>query len=328
MARHLTVSAVTADPYVIDPSSSHQHVLDSLITHWSERIESVLPDRPDLIVLPEHGDRPVARRSPLIPFPREQIEDFTEYKGNQLRDALAEIAIDHATRIAYSGYRIDDDGRLRNSTQLIGTHGETVGVYDKNYLTIPENERRGVTHGEHMTVMDTDIGRIAPVICFDLNFEQGLQELAPQRPEIIAFSSNYHGGFMQQYWAYSARSYFIGSVIPPNRASIISPTGQVMAQSTNYSPHVTATINLDYAVVHIDENRPKFTAAKRKYGRDLQIHDPGQVGFVLLTSENSDLTIAQVMEEFEIVDIDDYFGRSSSLRQESLGIRPALSSPG
>src|SRR5690625_2658591 len=108
MARHLTVSAVAAYPMVTDPTISHEALLEKLIAYWRRRIETVLPDRPDLIVLPEHGDRPLAHWYPLEHFPIEQVAEFTAYKGNKLRDALSEIAIENNTRIAYSGYRIDD----------------------------------------------------------------------------------------------------------------------------------------------------------------------------------------------------------------------------
>ncbi|QOR69828.1 carbon-nitrogen hydrolase family protein [Ruania alkalisoli] len=326
MARHVTVSSVSAYPFVADPSTSHKALLDALISFWRDRIATVLPDRPDLIVLPEHGDRPLAHWYPLQHFPIEQIADFTAYKGNLLRDALSEVAAEHRTRIAYSGYRIDDGDRLRNSTQLIGTDGSVVGAYNKNYLTIPEHRDRGVTYGEQMQVIETDIGRIAPVICFDLNFEQGLAELAPLRPEIILFSSAYHGGFMQQYWAYTCRSYFVGSVQPPNPSAIISPVGDIVASSTNYYPDVTTRINLDYAVIHIDENHRRFADIKRAYGPKVRIHDPGQVGFVLLTSESENLSVAEVMAEFGLVDIDDYFGRSEGARRRSLTAGPVVKS--
>lgn len=324
MARHLTVSSVSAYPFVADPSISHSRLLEELIGYWTTRIDVVLPDRPDLIVLPEHGDRPLAHWSPLKHFPIEQIAEFTEHKGDRLREALGEIAVANHTRIAYSGYRIDDDGWLRNSTQLIGPDATVLGSYDKNYLTIPEHASRGVSYGEQMQVIETDVGRIAPVICFDLNFEAGLAELAALRPEIILFSSAYHGGFMQQYWAYACRSYFIGSVYPPNPSSVISPVGQIVASSTNYYAEVTTRINLDYAVVHIDENSKRFGDVKRKYGPKVGIHDPGQVGFVLLTAESEDLTVAEVMAEFDLVDLDDYFTRSVAARDEAIAARPGM----
>lgn len=319
MARHLTVSSVTSFPFVADPRITHGQLLDDLIAHWTSRIATVLPDRPDLVVLPEHGDRPLAHWYPLQHFPIEQLAEFTAYKGDSLRNALAEVAVAHRTRIAYSGYRIDEQGELRNSTQLIGTAGESLGIYDKNYLTIPEHDTRGVSYGDTMQVFDTDIGRVAPVICFDLNFTQGLAELAPQRPEIILFSSAYHGGFVQQHWAYTCRSYFVGSVWPPNPSSVISPVGEVVTSTTNYYPEVTTRVNLDYAVIHIDENAKHFADIKRKYGEGVSIHDPGQLGVVLLTAESEDLRVADVMAEFGLVDVDDYFARSLAARDHARG---------
>ncbi|MDW7658227.1 MAG: carbon-nitrogen hydrolase family protein, partial [Bacillota bacterium] len=72
----------------------------------------------------------------------------------------------------------------------------------------------------------------------------------------------YHGGLMQNYWAYACRSWFIGCV-PGDQCTIINPIGDLVAQSTNYYPYVTADINLDYRVAHFDYNREKFQAAKQ-----------------------------------------------------------------
>src|SRR5699024_6490316 len=98
-----------------------------------------------------------------------------------------------------------------------------------------------------------------------------------------------------------------------------SPVGEVVASSTNYNAEVTARINLDYAVLHLDENHLRFPDVKRAYGPKVRIHDPGQVGFVLLTAESDDVTMAEVMAECGLVTMDDYFGRSIAERDAALG---------
>jgi hypothetical protein len=67
---------------------------------------------------------------------------------------------------------------------------------------------------------------------------------------------------------------------------------------------------LDCAVAHIDFNREKFNRLKEKYGRDVTIFDPGELGCVLLTSESDTVSIQQMVAEFEIELLDDYFARS------------------
>src|SRR4030042_1464053 len=104
------------------------------------------------------------------------------------------------------------------------------------------------------------------IICFDLNFDELRLQFAAKKPDIILFSSMYHGGLVQNLWAYSCRAYFIGSVYKGNPSEIRDPTGKIMAASTNYYDFAVARINLDSKLVHLDYNRPKFTALKEKYG--------------------------------------------------------------
>jgi len=83
-----------------------------------------------------------------------------------------------------------------------------------------------------------------------------------------------------------------------------------LATSTNYYQPVTHTVNLDCVVAHIDFNGAAFTALKKKYGPDVTIFDPGKLGCVLITSESKTVSIQEMVAEFEIELIDDYFERS------------------
>ena len=133
----------------------------------------------------------------------------------------------------------------------------------------------------------------------------------------MLFSSMYHGGFMQQAWAYDCRSWFAGAVAGQD-CRIINPVGEVIASSTEYFPYVTATINLDYAVCHLDFNWDKFRAAKAKYGRKVGFRDPGRIGAALLTSETDEFTVWDIVKEFEIELLDDYFDRSRISQQSRI----------
>ncbi|SJM45278.1 Carbon-nitrogen hydrolase [Frigoribacterium sp. JB110] len=304
--------------------ASDAEMFAAVTERWRRRLADVWADRPDLVVLPEHAARPLASLDPRRMLPVEQIDDFTRTYGERLQGFFAALAAEHATHLAWSGYRVDDAGLLRNSTVVYGPDGNPMGApYDKNYPTMPEMHRNHVAPGREMVVVDTPIGRLAPTICFDLNYTEALERLAAQRPDIILFSSAYHGGFMQQYWAYTARSWFIGAIHPPNLSEAYSPVGDKVASSTNYRYHFTKRINLDYRVCHIDEHAEAFADLKNRYGRRVKIHDPGRVGVVLITSEDPDLPLAEALETAGIVDVDDYFSRSITARNQT-EIKPAL----
>ncbi|MBN2448776.1 MAG: carbon-nitrogen hydrolase family protein, partial [Lentisphaeria bacterium] len=142
-------------------------------------------------------------------------------------------------------------------------------------------------------------------------------KVAAQRPDLIVFSSMYHGGFMQNYWAYSCRSYFVGAVAG-DQCTVINPLGELVAASTNYYHWVTATINLDCVLAHIDYNNARFRSLKQRYGRGVTITDPGHLGCVLLTSEMDGLSVHEMVAEFGIELLDDYWDRALRHRAEHL----------
>ncbi|MEG0767685.1 MAG: hypothetical protein RR482_08205, partial [Clostridia bacterium] len=84
-------------------------------------------------------------------------------------------------------------------------------------------------------------------------------------------------------------------------------------QTTNYFSHLSCAVNLDYAVVHLDENWDRIDAAKQKYGMRLTMRDPGFLGAVLLTNEGEG-TIDEILAEFQIERLDEYFERSLAHR--------------
>lgn len=313
MARYVTISCLSGPPAHVDPSTSLGAAVDQLVDQWRDRLELVLPDRPDLIVLPEMADCP-----DLAVFPIDRQRELLHYRGDLIRDFFAEVAAEHGCHIAYSAWRESSDGRVYNSTQLLDRSGAVAGTYDKNHVTIGENELYGVSYGTGHEVFDLDIGRVGCVICFDLNFDELRTAYQRERPELLVFSSFYHGGLMQQYWAYSCRAYLAASIRPPAPSGIVSPVGEQVATSTNYHDHVTATVNLDYAVLHLDGNRLTFPEVKRKYGPGVKIHDPGLLGSVLVTSETDDVTVADVVKEFDLEPLDDFFARSRRHRAAEL----------
>lgn len=311
--RKIVVSSLGPYPLSLRPVDNQQAV-DKMIAHWQREIEQVLPDTPDLIVLPEACDRFPAMN-------QEERLSYYRFRGNKIRDFFCGIARENHCYIAYSAAREMSDGTWRNSTQLIGRNGEIVGIYNKNYPTIEETAQWGILAGKEAPVFQTDFGRVGMAICFDLNFHELLERYAKQRPDLIIFSSMYHGGLMQSYWAYHCRSYFIGAIAGPVN-NILNPLGTRIAHSTNYFPRVTTTINLDYQVVHLDENWGKLEAVKKKYGRGVTIFDPGFVGAVLLTSELDDVTSEEMVKEFGIELWDEYYKRSVDFRNRPSSLEP------
>jgi hypothetical protein len=160
---------------------------------------------------------------------------------------------------------------------------------------------------------------VACAICFDLNFDELRVRYETLHPDIILFPSMYHGGLEQAKWAFSCKSFFVcshGFKTAPSE--IRNPLGEVIASSTNYYNYAVATINLDRKVVHLDDNWAKLDALRKKYGKDVTIHDPGLIGSVLITSEKDGISVEDMVKEFKIEDTESYFNRSRQVRLQQL----------
>jgi hypothetical protein len=173
---------------------------------------------------------------------------------------------------------------------------------------------KGIVASNEVPVFELDFGRVAVAICFDLNFDELRERYVKEKPDLILFSSMYHGGFVQSLWAYTCRSFFVGSIYRGTPSEIRNPLGEVVATSTNYTNYAVARINLDSELVHIDFNSSRYRALKEKYGPGVTISDPGKLGCVLLTSEHENVSVRQMIKEFNIELLDDYFSRVRNVR--------------
>jgi len=296
MARYVKISVIGAAMYERGNSSG----VDAAITHLRAEIDQVLPDHPDLIVLPEFCDM---CRSDSI----DQYRALSSERGDAIVEFLAGIARQYGTWITCPSLRQNERGSWRNGIHLIDRQGKVAGTYDKNCLTMGELEA-GIKPGTETPVVKTDFGSVAMAICFDLNFDELRARVAKARPDLILFCSMYHGGLMQEYWAYSCRAHFAAAVTGlPSR--VISPVGQTLASTTNYFDFVTTRINLDCSVVHLDYNAEKLRDLKRKYGPGVTILDPGLLAPVLVSSEIEGVTADDMLNEFGIQTLDIYLDR-------------------
>ncbi|HQL87695.1 MAG TPA: carbon-nitrogen hydrolase family protein [Lentisphaeria bacterium] len=285
-----------------DLSQPFQKGVEKMIAFWEGQLAPVLPNRPDLIVIPEASDR-------FLNIPGPQRQEYYRVRKNQVRDFWSKIARDNNCLIAYSACRELPDGTWRNSTQIIDRKGQVAGIYNKNHLVIEENTVYGILCGKDAPLIKTDIGTIGCAICFDLNFEPIRKKYEENRPDLLAFCSMYHGGLMQNYWAYACQTYFVGAICG-DQSTIINPLGELVAASTNYTPYVCAEINLDCRLVHLDYNGKKLRDLKNKYQRQVVITEPGHLGCVLITSWHEEKSVMDMIYEFEIETWDDYQKRA------------------
>ncbi len=313
MSKYVKVSSISISPCELIKKPDNQTIAEYVISHLEENISQVLPDKPDLIVLPEVCDRPVGIKS---------IEErFSYYKerGNAVLKFLQKTAKENNCYITYPAQIYLEDGTLRNVITMVDRKGEITGTYHKNYPTISENENVLIRSGKTAEIFECDFGRVAAAICFDLNFDEYRLRVKKEKPDMIVFCSNFHGGILQNFFAYDTRSYLVSAIgFSHIQGSIVSPVGETIRHSTTYCNYITEVLNMDYAVCHLDYNIDILPKIKEKYGSDVKIYDPGNLGSVLISSESDKFTAMDIVNEFNIELLDDYLMRSVMTRNKHL----------
>jgi predicted amidohydrolase len=305
MSRVVTIASVGPAAQRPYPGQRYASMAAQILDALREHLKAALCDAPDLVVLPENCNRPEGYD------PVKDRAYFDEFDAS-FREMISGLAREHHANIVYPAY-VFEGGHTFNAMQLFGRNGEIAGQYEKAYPTMGEIEDWRITPGRFPAeLMRCDIGSIAGVICFDLNFNQLREHYAGMKPDLVVFSSMYHGGFKQLLWAYSCRAPFVGCIAGPQNR-ILLPTGDAAAASTNYSPYAIGRVNLDGMMFHLDLNEPRFAAMKRKYGAKVKVSDPGFLGSVYVTSETDEFTIRDMVREFGLEPLDDYFARATAM---------------
>lgn len=314
MARFVKVAALGMMPADIKTKPADMSILDFELDHLKRNIAKVLPDKPDLIILPEACDRPMAQTF----NPQGTMEYYLNERKDNVLNYLKQVAKDNNCYVAYAAWRQAEDGYGRNACQMIDRQGNVIGIYDKNHLTPREFDLYNIIPGEKETVFECDFGRVGCIICFDMNFEEIREKYKKAGVDMIIFPSNYHGGLQRYFFALDTRSYLVSASSYHCPPDVVNPVGSTVSESTIYYDYIVETINLDYMVCHLDENGPKIIAAKQKYGEKFKIFDPNYLAAVMISYEGTDKTIKDIAEEFGIITYDQYLDKARAERDRVL----------
>ncbi|MDP7398669.1 MAG: nitrilase-related carbon-nitrogen hydrolase [Lentisphaeria bacterium] len=302
MSNNIRISILAPLTPTVEQTPHGKPSVDWMRQYWRTRLADVTPEKPDLVALPEMCDE-------FSPLSNEVRLQYLDERGDTLLELFADHARRHSCYLTYPAVRELPDGTRRNSTQLLDRKGELVAIYNKNHCVVQETTEAGILNGCRACIAETDFGRVGFAICFDLNFDPLRLQYADLSPDVLVFSSVYHGGLMQQVWAYTCQTHFIGAVagLP---SGIINPIGETIAQTTNYRDHVSSIVNLDCTVAHYDCNWEKFAELRETHGAGVTIDDPGLLASVLITNHMNDTTIDQLVDTFGIERRRDYMKRA------------------
>ncbi len=285
---------------------------DTLLARAAERIDQVGRDQPDLILLTEQfancptGDNECGTK--------ESAEDL---KG-PITEELAALARKHGCHIAYGLLRKDGE-RAFNSMVLLNREGKPAWIYDK-FTPVPyEMEQCGVSPGGEPKAFEADFGRLGATICFDINFVELAEHWFKQDIELLLFPSAFPAGRLLDSWVVRYGFALAGSTwYDSNR--LLDCTGAVVARTSDYCPYTTGVLNLNRRVVHMDGNMGALDKMRTKYAGDVIVEDMRDEAVVVITSLKKGLEVKDLIREFGVETLHDYFQRSRRVRKEHGGV--------
>jgi len=304
MSNKIKISILSATkPHIYKGKNDGIIAVAQMKKYWENQLQQAVNDKSDIVLLPEACDR-------FSNLENRFKKEYESVKQVQMPKFFQTYAKEHNINIIYSSIN-----KNKNSMFLYNRDGILKGRYDKVFPTIWEIEE-GIIPGRSANIFSIDkIGKAGFAICYDLNFDELRQQYIKFEPEIIFFSSMFHGGFQQNIWSYSTKAFFISAVFG-EQSRIIAPNGRVIASTSNYNNHCSGIVNIDSKLIHIDYNIEKFKAIKKKYKDKVIIDDTGYLGSVMMYNESDDCTIDDICDEFDIELLDVYFDRSRKKRDD------------
>jgi predicted amidohydrolase len=214
-------------------------------------VEDAVRQGAELIVFPECMDTGYLFDS--VEHCRALAETMTD---GPFVKALAALSKKYSIYVASGVTEWDPEKeKIFNSGVMFGRNGELVAHYHKQFLAT--HDQNWFSFGERgCPVVDTDLGRIGLLICFDGRIPEIFRSMTMQGAEVIVDMANFFSMDQADMWG-PARSFENGvwlvaatkagyerSIYYPGGSMIVDPKGRVMSK-VSYDTHGLAVCDID-----------------------------------------------------------------------------------
>lgn len=300
MSRKVRVAAFT------DLSQKNPRTLADNLDWSCGIIDQMACEKPDIICLTEIFN---TRDTPL------SYKDGAEEMNGATFTRMAEKARQLSCYIICPLIEKRAEGQY-NIAALIDRQGQFVGRYDKIHPTNSEIEG-GTTPGKlEPTVFQTDFGKIGCMICFDANWPRDWLALKEVGAEIIFFPSAFSGGRIIQSLATVFHVPIVAACCD-QCCRIVDRDGLVLNRQGVYQKWVSAVLDLDNPVFHLDYQFDKVEAIRKAYGPDVFIRVYEEEGWWRVVPRKDDIDIVDIIKKYELETLEDYLARSTRVQEEA-----------
>lgn len=237
---------------------------ESIVANAARAVEvirdCVAATRAELLVLPESV---TTGFTPGVSV--EELWDLVSDVPGPILQPYQDVAAELGVHLCVGTYRRGPErGIVYNSAALIGPDGVVLGVYDKTHPFFSENADLGgwVTPGNDVVVVDTDLGKIGMIICFDGDYPELSRIQAVQGAEVILRPSALLRSvdlweLTSRARAYDNHVFIVGAnatgidpagVIYFGNSHIVTPTANIIARAASHEGWVAARLDPDQAL--------------------------------------------------------------------------------
>jgi predicted amidohydrolase len=272
------------------------------------------PGKPRLDATITLLNRAAAFEPDIVCLPETLTRGKPEFVPGPTTKRLSKWAKEHSCYVICP-ILIYSDRNIFNSAILIDRQGKIVGRYDKIRPTEGELDRSICPGKIDPPLFQTDFGKIGIQICFDVNWHAQWKQLKEKGADIIFFASAYPAARQLKTHAWLNQCFIVSSTIT-RASSIYDITGEVIETTGKFRQWAGAVLPLGKRLFEIDFHVSKMRKIKQKYGSKVSIQWYHDDDLVSLASLDPELTVANIIDEFELTPHPDYIQRAQKAQDK------------
>ena len=177
-------------------------------------------------------------------------------RAQEMLKKASEIAKEKSAYVAINVLE-ERDGSIKNSTYLFNKKGETAFIYDKIHLP-PSEKDLGVKHGDGACFCEVDGIRFGFLTCYDVYYNEQIEYLAIQKPDIVLVPGYQRGESTDiiraqtKMIAFRCNSYVLKSSYSMNDdnhggcSMIVAPNGEILKDLGKQVGSTSAEIDVKF----------------------------------------------------------------------------------
>ena len=188
-----------------------------------------------------------------------------------VQEAVAALARQHQLHIIGSDLGLNGAGKMTNTAVFYNNNGRSIASYDKIHLFQLMGEHHHLSGGDHLSLVETDWGKMGLAICYDLRFPELFRAYALAGAQLVFLPAEWPHPRLA-HWRTLLRARAIENqmfVVACNRAgrddqyhffghsTIVDPWGEIVVEAGEGEMLLTAAIELD-RVTAVRQHIPIF----------------------------------------------------------------------